>query len=75
MEGRFGVCEERELLAEFGTDTDAEEYRSALLELHLHEYVRRPAYDDLQIVEIPDNCDCLKIVCTQEEGPHATARV
>lgn len=57
MNGRFGVFAGGELLAEFGTDVDAESYRdNDILELNMPEHLRRPAYDaaDLEIRDLDE---------------------
>jgi hypothetical protein len=41
-----------ELIAEFGTDEDADEYRRDALQLGLPEGFRRSEYDDLFVAEI-----------------------
>lgn len=57
MNGAFGVFEGVTLLAEFGSDDDAEEFRRDLLQENLPEYVRRAPYDpgQLQIREVPED--------------------
>lgn len=59
VKGVFGIFDGVDLIAEFGNDVDAEEEREALLELHVPEGFRRPAYDDLQVYEKPDAYDPL----------------
>lgn len=49
MMGNFGVFDGVELLAEFGDDESADEYRRALLE------IPAPLYDDLQVAEVPED--------------------
>lgn len=47
--GAFGVFDQTELLAEFGDDESADEYRRTALGMD------RPLYDDLQIAEVPED--------------------
>lgn len=59
VSGAFGVFDGTEILAEFGDDEAAEEYRSDALELNVPEGFRCSAYDDLQVCEKPDDYDQL----------------
>lgn len=59
VSGAFGVFDGVEILAQFGDDEDAEEYRAEVLELNVPEGFRRSAYDDLEVHEIPDDYDQL----------------
>lgn len=50
VNGNFGVFDDLILLAEFGDDDSADEYRRDALDLGL--------YDDLLVAEIPEDYDC-----------------
>lgn len=49
--GVFGVFDQTELLAEFGDDESADEYRREVLE------IPSSLYDDLLIAEVPEDYD------------------
>lgn len=51
--GSFGVFDGVDLLAEFGNDVDADEYRIDVLQLGIPDGFRHSEYDDLQVWEIP----------------------
>jgi hypothetical protein len=55
MNGSIGVFDGPDLLAEFGDDVSADEYRSDVLELNIPEGFRRSEYDDLQVHEVPED--------------------
>jgi hypothetical protein len=55
VNGSIGVFDGTDLLAEFGDDDSAEEYRSDVLELNIPEGFRRSEYDDLQVYEVPED--------------------
>lgn len=57
VDGVFGVFDGTEMIAEFGDDESADEYRREALELNTPEAFRRSAYDDLDIRELPDGFD------------------
>lgn len=61
MDGNFGVFDGVELLAEFGDDEAAEDYRRDLLQLDLPEHLRAPLYDDLEVREVPDDPDFIAL--------------
>jgi hypothetical protein len=52
--GDFGVFDHTELLAEFGDDESADEYRRDALELDVPEGFRCSPYDDLEVREITE---------------------
>lgn len=57
VDGRFGVFDGVDCLAEFSNDVDAEGFRADALELNIPEGFRRSAYDDLQVYEIMPGYD------------------
>jgi hypothetical protein len=59
MNGQFGVFDRLFLLAEFGDDESADEYRRELLQEEIPDHLRNSAYDpdDLSVREIPVNYD------------------
>jgi hypothetical protein len=59
MDGLFGVFDGVDRVAQFSDDEAAEEFRREALELDVPEFFRRPAYDDLQVYEVPQGYDVL----------------